>query len=187
MSSGARLRNRREWSPQGRWRASGRATRRKKARGRSRTEYERRILRAYTDGHGLWAPLRRHSTATPATVKPWTAILAGVLLPSLERYALLRADLHPQNALPRAVSGQDPYGLYRKTCRGGRRTRERQETFHLLDGFEGKLTTSKWAAIAKCSLDTALRDISDLLVRGVLRKSDAGGRSTRYELNDPSE
>ncbi len=57
----------------------------------------------------------------------------------------------------------------------------------LLDGFEGKLTSSKWAAIAKCSPDTALRDINDLLVRGVLRKSDAGGRSTSYELNDLPE
>ena len=57
----------------------------------------------------------------------------------------------------------------------------------LLDGFEGKLTSSKWAAIAKCSPDTALRDITDLLARGVLRKSDAGGRSTSYELNDPAE
>ena len=54
----------------------------------------------------------------------------------------------------------------------------------LLDGFEGKLTSSKWAAIAKCSADTALRDINDLLARGVLRKADAGGRSTCYELND---
>jgi Fic family protein len=55
----------------------------------------------------------------------------------------------------------------------------------LLDGFEGKLTSSKWAAIAKCSPDTALRDINDLLTRGVLRKSNAGGRSTSYELNEP--
>jgi Fic family protein len=54
----------------------------------------------------------------------------------------------------------------------------------LLDGFDGKLTSSKWAAIAKCSPDTALRDINDLLTRGVLRKTDAGGRSTSYELND---
>ncbi len=54
----------------------------------------------------------------------------------------------------------------------------------MLDGFEGKLTTSKWAAIAKCSPDTALRDINDLLARGVLRKTDAGGRSTGYVLND---
>ncbi|WP_153004458.1 Fic family protein [Tepidimonas taiwanensis] len=55
----------------------------------------------------------------------------------------------------------------------------------LLDGFEGKLSTSKWAAIAKCSPDTALRDINELMALGILRKSDAGGRSTRYELNDP--
>ncbi len=54
----------------------------------------------------------------------------------------------------------------------------------LLDGFEGKLTSSKWAAIAKCSLDTALRDINDLKKRGLLRKATAGGRSTSYELND---
>jgi Fic family protein len=54
----------------------------------------------------------------------------------------------------------------------------------LLDGFEGKLTSSKWAAIAKCSPDTALRDITDLVARGVLRRSDAGGRSTSYELDD---
>ncbi len=54
----------------------------------------------------------------------------------------------------------------------------------LLDGFEGKLTNSKWAAIAKCSPDTALRDINDLLARDVLRKTGAGGRSTSYELVD---
>lgn len=57
----------------------------------------------------------------------------------------------------------------------------------LLDGFEGKLTSSKWASIAKCSPDTALRDITDLLARGVLRKSDAGGRSTSYELTHSAE
>ena len=54
----------------------------------------------------------------------------------------------------------------------------------LLDGFDGKLTSSKWAAIAKCSPDTALRDITDLLARGILRKSDAGGRSTSYVIAD---
>ncbi|KQU74262.1 MULTISPECIES: Fic family protein [unclassified Rhizobacter] len=54
----------------------------------------------------------------------------------------------------------------------------------LLDGFDGKLTSSKWAAIGKCSPDTALRDIAQLLALGVLRKSSAGGRSTAYELAD---
>ena len=58
---------------------------------------------------------------------------------------------------------------------------------NLLDGFKGKLTSSKWATIAKCSPDTALRDINDLLGRGVLRKLDAGGRSTSYELNNLPE
>lgn len=52
----------------------------------------------------------------------------------------------------------------------------------LLDGFEGKLTSSKWAAIGKCSPDTALRDITQLLALGVLQKSPGGGRSTGYEL-----
>lgn len=54
----------------------------------------------------------------------------------------------------------------------------------LLDNFEGKLTSSKWAAIAKCSPDTALRDINELIALGVLRKTMGGGRSTGYALND---
>ena len=53
----------------------------------------------------------------------------------------------------------------------------------LLDGFEGKLTTAKWAAIAKCSHDTALRDIQALIERGILVRSSNGGRSTWYELD----
>jgi Fic family protein len=52
----------------------------------------------------------------------------------------------------------------------------------LLDGFVGKLTTSKWAKIAKCSQDTALRDIQDLVTRKILQKETAGGRSTNYML-----
>lgn len=52
----------------------------------------------------------------------------------------------------------------------------------LLDGFEGKLTSSKWAVIAKSSPDTALRDIAGLVKLGVLKKAAAGGRSTAYEL-----
>lgn len=52
----------------------------------------------------------------------------------------------------------------------------------LLDGFEGKLTSTKWAKLAKCSQDTALRDILSLVERGVLTKDSAGGRSTSYSL-----
>jgi len=54
----------------------------------------------------------------------------------------------------------------------------------LFDGFEGKLTSSKWAKIAKCSQDTALRDILDLVEKGILTKDFAGGRSTSYLLKD---
>jgi Fic family protein len=52
----------------------------------------------------------------------------------------------------------------------------------LLDGFEGKLTTSKWAKLAKCSQDTAYRDILDLVERCALKKDPGGGRSTSYSL-----
>lgn len=52
----------------------------------------------------------------------------------------------------------------------------------LQDGFEGKLTSSKWAKIAKCSQDTAGRDIQDLILKGILKKEPAGGRSTSYVL-----
>ena len=54
----------------------------------------------------------------------------------------------------------------------------------LLDGFEGKLTTSKWAKLAKCSQDTAYRDILNLVDQGALQKDIGGGRSTSYSLVD---
>ena len=60
--------------------------------------------------------------------------------------------------------------------------RQRTVVNHLLNGFEGKLTSSKYAALAKCSQDTASRDIDDLVGRGVLVKEQAGGRSTSYVL-----
>jgi Fic family protein len=60
--------------------------------------------------------------------------------------------------------------------------RQRLVLNRLLDGFEGKLTTSKWAALARCSQDTALRDILQLVEHGVLVRNTAGGRSTSYAL-----
>jgi Fic family protein len=54
----------------------------------------------------------------------------------------------------------------------------------LFDGFDGKLKSSKWAKIAKCSPDTALRDIKDLMEKGILRHEKNGGRSTSYEIAD---
>jgi len=52
----------------------------------------------------------------------------------------------------------------------------------LVEGFEGKMTTAKWAKLCKCSHDTALRDIDDLVIKGVLTRSPKGGRSTSYEI-----
>jgi Fic family protein len=60
--------------------------------------------------------------------------------------------------------------------------RQRLVLNRLLDGFQGKLTTSKYAKLAKCSQDTALRDILPLVERGVLIRGPEGGRSTSYEL-----
>lgn len=60
--------------------------------------------------------------------------------------------------------------------------RQRKLLNKLMDGFEGKLTSSKWAKITKCSKDTAIRDINDLIEKGILQKEAAGGRSTNYEL-----
>jgi Fic family protein len=60
--------------------------------------------------------------------------------------------------------------------------RQRSMINRLLNGFEGKLTSSKWAKLEKCSQDTALRDIEDLIKKGVLTKDAAGGRSTSYSL-----
>ena len=60
--------------------------------------------------------------------------------------------------------------------------RQRDMLNRLLDGFEGKLTSSKWATIEKCSPDTALRDIADLVGRKILAKDEGGGRSTSYSL-----
>jgi Fic family protein len=64
--------------------------------------------------------------------------------------------------------------------------RQRDIIDRLLDGFDGKLTSSKWAIIEKCSPDTALRDIADLIERGLLKKDEGGGRSTSYSLADNS-
>jgi Fic family protein len=60
--------------------------------------------------------------------------------------------------------------------------RQRSMVNKMLDGFEGKLTSSKWAKITKCSPDTALRDIEGLIAHGILKKDIAGGRSTSYSL-----
>ena len=63
-------------------------------------------------------------------------------------------------------------------------SRQRLMLNKLLDGFDGKLKSSKWAKISKCSADTALRDIKDLIEKDILKQEESGGRSTNYELVD---
>ncbi|MFH1878961.1 MAG: Fic family protein [Candidatus Omnitrophota bacterium] len=67
---------------------------------------------------------------------------------------------------------------------GAMNERQRLMLNKLLDDFQGKLTSSKWARLTKCSQDTAIRDITDLVEKGVLIKDPAGGRSTSYSLKD---
>ncbi len=62
--------------------------------------------------------------------------------------------------------------------------RQRKIINRLLDGFEGKLTTTKWGKMNKCSQDTALRDIQDLIKKDILQKEASGGRSSNYELRN---
>jgi len=119
--------------------------------------------------------------------KDYYALLESSMKTSLDATAWLEWFL---NCLHRAIDGaQETLSAVLLKARfweqrAGMAFNERQIKVlnRMLDGFEGKLTSSKWAAIAKCSPDTALRDITDLLGRGVLRKSESGGRSTSYEV-----
>lgn len=94
------------------------------------------------------------------------------------------------NCLDRALNTTDErlQSVLRKTKFWDRHTetaingRQRLMINKLFEGFDGKLTSSKWAKITKCSADTALRDIQDLIAKGILMKEDAGGRNTSYLL-----
>lgn len=94
------------------------------------------------------------------------------------------------DCLGRAISGTESTlaSVFRKARfwekNAGKTINERQKLMlnKLLDGFEGKLTSTKWAKIAKCSQDTAQRDIQGLIEQRVLVKDAAGGRSTSYSL-----
>lgn len=74
--------------------------------------------------------------------------------------------------------------LWKKHANQKLNDRQRLMIERLLEGFEGKLTSSKWAQLTKSSQDTALRDIDDLVAKGILAKNPAGGRSTSYSLAD---
>lgn len=89
--------------------------------------------------------------------------------------ALLQTESSVQNILNKALF----WKIHEHTPLN---ERQRLMLNKLLDGIDGKLNTSKWAKMAKCSSDTAIRDIQDLIEKNILRKAASGGRSTHYEL-----
>lgn len=92
---------------------------------------------------------------------------------------LIHALKATDNILTRVLLKADFWSRYSKTIMN---ERQKKVLNKLLDGFEGKLTSMKWAKITKCSKDTAIRDINDLINKDILQKESAGGRSTNYEL-----
>ncbi len=92
---------------------------------------------------------------------------------------LRRAVENAQNTLASVLSKARFWETIRDTPINDR---QRVMINRLLEGFEGKLTTSKWAKLTKCSQDTALRDVLQLVDHGVLVRNPEGGRSTSYAL-----
>jgi Fic family protein len=77
--------------------------------------------------------------------------------------------------------------LWERINRSPVNERQRLVINRMLGDFQGFLTTSKYAKLAKCSADTALRDVKELLERGIIIQNPGGGRSTSYRLADPAE
>jgi Fic family protein len=94
---------------------------------------------------------------------------------------LLHAIASSEETLSKIFHKAEFWKLHSKTIFNDR---QQKIINKLLDGFDGKLTTSKWAKINKCSQDTALRDIQDLIKKDILIKESSGGRSTHYELKE---
>lgn len=92
---------------------------------------------------------------------------------------LLRA-IHGSKSILRSIL--DKASFWKQHADDKLNSRQDVMLYRMLDGFDGKLTSSKWAKITKCSQDTAQRDINDLIKRGILEKEEAGGRSTSYRL-----
>lgn len=92
---------------------------------------------------------------------------------------LYRALLSTEDILKRVTLKAEFWDEHKETELN---SRQRMMLNKLFDGFDGKLKSSKWGKIAKCSADTALRDIKDLIDKGILEQEDSGGRSTNYDL-----
>jgi len=109
-------------------------------------------------------------------ITPWMSWFLGCLERAIEQADTLTASVLRKAAVWKTLDDAPPVN-----------ERQRLVVNRLLDGFEGGLTSSKYAKLAKCSPDTALRDIHDLVARGILTRNAAGGRSTSYRLSDASQ
>ena len=94
---------------------------------------------------------------------------------------LFHALENTEETLQRVLKKADFWDKHKETILN---SRQRLILNKLFDGFDGKLKSSKWANITKCSADTALRDIKDLIEKGILKQEESGGRSTNYELTE---
>ena len=92
---------------------------------------------------------------------------------------LYRALKSTEETMKKVLRKADFWDKHKETVLN---SRQRLMLNKLMDGFDGKLKTSKWAKISKCSADTALRDIKDLIDKSIIKQEKSGGRSTNYEL-----
>jgi Fic family protein len=106
-------------------------------------------------------------------ITPWMNWFVGCLDRAIDQADSLTSGVLRKAAVWRRVHDGPPVN-----------ERQQRVVNTLLDGFAGSLTTSKYSRIARCSTDTALRDIGDLVERGVLIRNAAGGRSTSYRMAD---
>jgi Fic family protein len=128
--------------------------------------------------------LRNEATLETLTLEivKTSEIEGEILAPEQVRSSIARRlGMDQYGLLP---SDRDVEGIVDLMLDATQRFEEPLTADRLLDGFTGNLTTSKWAKVAKCSSDTALRDIQDLVNRNILRRADSGGRSTHYLLTD---
>lgn len=96
-------------------------------------------------------------------------------------HCLKKSLLTTETTLQKIVRKTEFWKIHENT---GFNERQRLMLNKVFDGFDGKLKSSKWAKIANCSPDTALRDIKDLIDKGILQQEQQGGRSTNYELKN---
>lgn len=153
-----------------------------------------RIARAITDGlltRSENSAERFYSMSSQILVeeKRYYAVLqkvqhsSGDITEWLEWFldCLKKALLETENTLQKILRKASFWKIHENTPLN---ERQRQMINKFFDGFEGKLQSSKWAKITKSSPDTALRDMKNLMEKGILKQEQEGGRSTHYELKD---